>query len=119
MTGSMRFHWLLRRAALIGMLLFGVLASSVTSFAQNLKDVQAPPAPLTLKSRGSFMVGGESVVQTPAQLSSFTDQQLASGGHVTINQMYVEYMVPMADNGAPVVMLHGATLSGKSYDTTP
>ncbi len=33
--------------------------------------------------------------------------------------MYVEYMVPMPDNGIPVVMLHGATLSGKSYDTTP
>jgi len=31
----------------------------------------------------------------------------------------VEFMVPAPDNGVPVVMLHGATLSGKSYDTTP
>ena len=72
-----------------------------------------------LKSRGSFIVGGESVEQTPAQLSSFTGQPPDAGGHVTVNQMYVEYMVPVADDGVPVVMLHGATLSGKSYDTTP
>jgi pimeloyl-ACP methyl ester carboxylesterase len=104
---------------LIGVLLLGAFASSMTGFAQELKDVQGPTSPLTLKSRGTFIVGGQSVEQTPAQLSSFTDQPLDTGGHVTVNQMYVEYMVPMADNGMPVVMLHGATLSGKSYDTTP
>ena len=119
MTDHMRLRAFLRRVALLGVLLLGVLASSTTGFAQELKDVQAPPSPLTLKSRGSFIVGGESVEQTPAQLSSFTGQPLESGGHVTVNQMYVEYMVPVADNGVPVVMLHGATLSGKSYDTTP
>jgi hypothetical protein len=107
------------QVAVIGVILLSVLASSMTGFAQDPRDVQALPSPLVLQSRGSFMVGGESVLQTPAQLSSFTGQQLDSGGHVTINQMYVEYMVPMADNGIPVVMLHGATLSGKSYDTTP
>jgi pimeloyl-ACP methyl ester carboxylesterase len=114
----------LRRAAVAGALFLGVLALSMAAFAQERTGVaaraaQVPPSPLMLKSRGSFMVGGESLLQTPAQLSSFTGQQLDSGGHVTINQMYVEYMVPMADNVSPVVMLHGATLSGKAYDTTP
>src|SRR3954453_3064120 len=85
----------LRRVALFGVLLLGVLASSMTGFAQELKDVQDPSSPLTLKSRGSFIVGGQSAEQSPAQLSSFTDQPLTSGGHVTPNQMYVEYMVPV------------------------
>ena len=119
MTDRMWPRASLRRVALIGVHLLGVLASSMTASAQELKDVQDPSSPLTLKSRGSFIVGGESVMQTPAQLSSFTGQPLDSGGHVTVNQLYVEYMVPVADNGVPVVMLHGATLSGKSYDTTP
>jgi pimeloyl-ACP methyl ester carboxylesterase len=66
-----------------------------------------------------FIVGGESVERTPAQLSTIFDRQLDQGGHVTIKQMYVEYMVPMAEDGVPVVMLHGATLTGKTYDTTP
>ena len=119
MIDHMRQPASLRRLAMLGVLLLGVLASSMAGFAQELKEVQAPPSSLVLKSRGSFIVGGDSVVQPPAQLSSFTDQPLDSGGHVTINQMYVEYMVPTTDNGIPVVMLHGATLSGKSYDTTP
>ncbi len=110
---------LLRRVAVVGALVLGVLTISITGFAQEREAVQVPSSPLVLQSRGSFIVGGQSVLQSPAQLSSFTGQPLDSGGHVTVNQMYVEYMVPVADNGVPVVMLHGATLSGKSYDTTP
>src|SRR5687767_7885449 len=33
--------------------------------------------------------------------------------------MYVEFMVPDGAEKVPVVMVHGATLSGKTYDTTP
>ncbi len=34
--------------------------------------------------------------------------------------MYVRYMVPQGGDGhVPVVMLHGATLTGKSWETTP
>jgi pimeloyl-ACP methyl ester carboxylesterase len=119
MTDARRQTNVLQRVVVGGALLFGVLATSVTSLAQELTDIQAPTAPLELQSRGSFIVGGESVEQTPDELSFFTDAAEQPAGHVTINQMYVEYMVPVADNGLPIVMVHGATLSGKSYDTTP
>ena len=34
--------------------------------------------------------------------------------------MYVRYMVPQGGDGnPPVVMVHGATLTGKSWETTP
>ncbi|MBP2198789.1 hypothetical protein [Pantoea cypripedii] len=75
--------------------------------------------PLILKSRGSFIIGGESKKATAAQLSSIFGTPPASGGNITVNQMYVEYMVPEKQTGVPVVMLHGATLSGMTYDTTP
>ena len=43
-----------------------------------------------------------------------------SRGHITVNQMYVRYMVPQGGDGnVPVVMVHGATLTGKSWETTP
>ena len=100
-------------------LFLAALGVSTTGAAQALKDVQAPSSPLELKSRGSFIVGGESVVQTPLQLSTIFGRPLDTGGRITINQMYVEYMVPKSGNRVPVVMLHGATLSGKTYDTTP
>src|SRR5262249_10873413 len=42
------------------------------------------------------------------------------GGEITINQMYVQYQIPV--NGAqhiPVVMVHGCCLSSKTWETTP
>jgi hypothetical protein len=119
MTYRPRVATLLYGVVAVGTLVVAALTPSLTSFAQELEHLQPAPSPLELQSRGSFLVGGGSVLQTPAQLSYFTGQLPDTGGHATTNQMYVEYMVPVADNGVPVIMLHGATLTGKSYDTTP
>jgi pimeloyl-ACP methyl ester carboxylesterase len=93
----------------------GLLATPLGAGAQALKDVQTPDTPLVLKAQGSFFVGGEKVEQTQGELGD-----LGPGGHITINQMYVRYMVPQGGEGnVPVVMVHGATLTGKSWETTP
>src|SRR6185369_1958675 len=36
-----------------------------------------------------------------------------------INQMYVRFMIPQNGGKLPVVMMHGATLTGKCWETTP
>jgi pimeloyl-ACP methyl ester carboxylesterase len=83
--------------------------------AQALKDLQVPAKPLVLKAQGSFLIGGEKSEQTRAELGG-----LGPGGHITVNQMYVRYMIPQKSGGKlPVVMVHGATLTGKSWETTP
>ena len=83
--------------------------------AQALKDVNTADTPLVLKAQGSFFVGGDKVAQTQGELGD-----LGPGGHITVNQMYVRYMVPQGGDGnVPVVMVHGATLTGKSWETTP
>ena len=93
----------------------GVLGTVVNVQAQAIKDVQTPDTPLVLKAQGSFFVGGQKVEQTQGELGD-----LGPGGHITINQMYVRYMVPQGGEGnVPVVMVHGATLTGKSWETTP
>ena len=92
-----------------------VLGAPVAVIAQELRDVRRPDKPLVLKAQGSFFVGGEKVEQTAGELGG-----LGPGGHITVNQMYVHYMVPQAGDGnVPVVMVHGATLTGKSWETTP
>lgn len=67
--------------------------------------------PLTIKSQGSFFVGGETkTVTVPGQPPQ----------DFTVNQMYVQFQEPM--NGArhvPVVMVHGCCLSSKTWETTP
>jgi pimeloyl-ACP methyl ester carboxylesterase len=93
----------------------GVGGTADRVMAQALKDVQTSDTPLILKAQGSFFVGGEKVEQTQGELGD-----LGPGGHITVNQMYVRYMVPQGGDGnPPVVMVHGATLTGKSWETTP
>ena len=106
---------LCRPAILAGVTVGAVLGTAGNVTAQALKDVQTSDTPLVLKAQGSFFVGGDKVDQTQAELGD-----LGPGGHITVNQMYVRYMVPQGGDGnVPVVMVHGATLTGKSWETTP
>jgi pimeloyl-ACP methyl ester carboxylesterase len=114
-VGSQRFSILYRPVILLGAAVAGVFGATVGVAAQAIKDVQIPDTPLVLKAQGSFFVGGEKVEQTQAELGN-----LGPGGHIAVNQMYVRYMVPQGGDGnLPVVMVHGATLTGKSWETTP
>jgi pimeloyl-ACP methyl ester carboxylesterase len=111
----MPFSKLCRASIIAGTALSGVLGTSGNVRAQALKDVQAADTPLVLKAQGSFFVGGTKVEQTEVELGD-----LGPGGHITVNQMYVRYMVPQGGEGnVSVVMVHGATLTGKSWETTP
>ncbi|MBN9318589.1 MAG: hypothetical protein J0I28_02725 [Caulobacterales bacterium] len=98
-------------AAVTALALAGVAAAP--AIAQTRKSIQAPAKPLTLKARGSFYVGGESAEATAAELG------IGVADRVTINQMYVEFMEPVGRAKLPIILVHGAGLSGKSYDTTP
>src|SRR5215470_17824760 len=75
------------------------------------------PGPLTIKEQGSFFVGGED--KTIAQ-PGFGPNAPASSGEITVNQMYVQYQIPVkGDQHVPVVMVHGCCLSSKTWETTP
>lgn len=96
-------------------MLAGLLAPTVaTAQDMDMRHASSAESPLVLKSRGSLFVGGEQVEKTSVELGG-----LGPDDKITINQMYVEYMVPDGETKVPVVMVHGATLSGKTYDTTP
>jgi len=104
-----------RRPAILTAIAVAFLGAPTGVIAQAPKDVKTPDKPLVLKAQGSFFVGGDKVEQTAGELGD-----LGAGGHITINQMYVHYMVPQrGDRNVPVVMVHGATLTGKSWETTP
>ncbi|WP_081803674.1 hypothetical protein [Halotalea alkalilenta] len=104
----------LRAAILTAALLPSALLGAGVAAAQELHEVRPAEGPLVLESRGSFFVGGEQVERTAVELGS-----MGPDDRITIDQMYVEYMVPDGASKVAVVMVHGATLSGKTYDTTP
>ena len=72
--------------------------------------------PLTIKEQGSFFVGGEQrTISSPAN-----GVVPAQTGQITINQMYVQYQIPLrAGRHLPVVFVHGCCLSSKTWETTP
>ncbi len=76
---------------------------------------RANDEPLTIRSQGSFFVGGEKKpLPAPPPGAAF------GGGEITVNQMYVQYQIPMrGDRHVPVVMVHGCCLSSKTWETTP
>jgi pimeloyl-ACP methyl ester carboxylesterase len=113
-----RSRGLARRVSLTAALVCA-LTIAASAAAQRVADLQAPKSPLVIKEMGSFMVGGRTVTQSAGQLSSFFGPPLENPGQLVTDQMYVQYMVPQHTVGSPVVMLHGATLSGKTYETTP
>lgn len=115
MKSDLRSYKLLRSLLLAGGMLAGILGMSTAARAQRLKDVQTPKTPLVLKAQGSFFVGGETVEQTRDELGSF-----GPAGRITVNQMYVRYMIPQGgERNAPVVFIHGMTHTGKAWETTP
>src|SRR4051794_6230473 len=77
------------RMGVFGGAVAALLGAVPSGMAQALKDVKTADKPLVLKAQGSFFVGGEKVEQTARQLGD-----LGPGGHITVNQMYVRYMVP-------------------------
>src|SRR5689334_22066677 len=97
-------------------LLAGLLGTATVAAAQDISDLQIANSPLVLKAQGSFLVGGVTVSQTATEIGGFSSYP---GGQLAVNQMYVQYMIPQGNNKVPVVMIHGGTLSGKSYETTP
>src|SRR6516164_4677167 len=76
-------------------------------FAAGSNNRPEPKKPLVLADQGSFFVGGETRSASPEN-------------DVTVNQMYVQYQVPVnAAAHLPVVMVHGCCLSSKTWETTP
>jgi hypothetical protein len=94
-------------------LYLGLAVLMVVSAADDLKK------PLVIADQGSFFVGGDKkTLPTPPPAPG--RGPAFGGGDITINQMYVQYQVPVnANPHVPVVMVHGCCLSSKTWETTP
>jgi pimeloyl-ACP methyl ester carboxylesterase len=91
----------------------------ITAAAQDVSDLQTPTSPLVLRAQGSFFLSGQIVFSNGLIGQQIPGITFPTSGHVAVNQMYVRYMIPQGATKVPVVMIHGGTLSGKSWETTP
>ncbi|MCS7042162.1 MAG: hypothetical protein NZR01_05170 [Bryobacteraceae bacterium] len=105
----------LQRTLWTGLVTLAWLGAPGWLAAQSIRDPKMPDKPLVLAAQGSFFVGGQKARQTRNELGN-----LGPEGNITVHQMYVRFMIPKGgERNPPVVMVHGATLTGKSWETTP
>lgn len=71
--------------------------------------------PLVIQEQGSFAVGGK-VVSTPGTYNN--DNPTSAGQTFHGDHLYAFYQVPQNPKPLPIVMLHGAYQSARSWETT-
>lgn len=71
---------------------------------------------LVIQSQGSFAVGGR-VLTTPGTYDN--NQPTAAGQSFHGDHLYAFYQVPQNPKAVPIVMLHGAFQSARSWESTP
>ena len=82
--------------------------------------------PINLRGMGSFHVGGHIAtvsgkeVRTIQRVPGGPLSKLDPNGEFMVEQMYVQYFLPQSRKGKlPLLMWHGAGLTGATYETTP
>jgi hypothetical protein len=86
----------------------GALAASKSSIGQTMP----------LRDEGMFFVNGQLVLSNfPSAGSGTTPPTPAT---FDVNQMFVHYRLPASNkHKVPIIMVHGAGLTGMSWETTP
>jgi pimeloyl-ACP methyl ester carboxylesterase len=80
-----------------------------------LAGCATPPGALVIQSQGSFAVGG-TVLKVPGTYDN--NRPTATGQSFHGDHLYASYQVPQNPKALPVVMLHGAFQSARTWETT-
>ena len=88
-----------------------LLASNATA-----QGSSSASGPLVIREQGSFAAGG-TVLSTPGGYNN--DAPTAAGQSLHGDHLYAFYQVPEQPRSLPIVMLHGAYQSARSWETTP
>ena len=93
-----------------------VAVVAVLSPVAAMADQSGKFVPLTIEEQGSVAVGG-TVLTTPGTYDN--NNPTAVGQTFHGDHLYAFYQVPQNPKALPIVMLHGAYQSARSWETTP
>jgi pimeloyl-ACP methyl ester carboxylesterase len=97
-------------------LLLTVVLTSLAACTSLSGGSSGSTGPLIIQEQGSFAVGG-TVTSTPGTYNN--NNPTAQGQTYHGDHLYAFYQVPQNPKPLPIVMLHGAFQSGRSWETTP
>jgi pimeloyl-ACP methyl ester carboxylesterase len=92
------------------------LASAVGCAAPETERTAGGPSALVIQAQGSFAVGGI-VLSKPGTYDN--NNPTSEGQSFHGDHLYAFYQIPQHAKTLPIVMLHGAYQSARSWETTP
>ena len=92
-----------------------MMLTSLTACTALPRGSSHSPGPLVIQEQGSFAVGGK-VVSTPGTYNN--NNPTSAGQTFHGDHLYAFYQVPQHPKPLPIVMLHGAYHSARSWETT-
>ncbi len=103
----------IRGVLFIAMLLFALI------YAANIDAEDKGKTPLVIATEGSFFVGG-SLVKAPGVFDPTKPLPAPDDGQsFQIDQLYAQYQIPVDQFEFPIVFVHGASQTGKTWESTP
>jgi len=101
-----------RKRLALSTLAFAGLVNPAGAFAQAAPSKE----PLVIEAQGSFAIGG-TVLRSPGTFDN--NAPAAAGQSFHGDHLYTFYQIPRKAKPLPIVMLHGAFQSARSWETTP
>ena len=92
-----------------------VVAALVAGCALSPQDPGSTSAPMLIQSQGSFAAGGTELKNAG---SYDNNKPTAAGQSLHGDHLYAFYQIPQHARPLPIVMLHGAFQSARSWETT-
>jgi pimeloyl-ACP methyl ester carboxylesterase len=109
----------LRGLSVTATVLLVVLAGSGRALAQEAEHGTADRQPLVIAKQGSFSVGGRTV-QAAGEFDPTESPAIVNEGQTFwVDQMYVQYQIPVNPRQYPLVLVHGGGGTGRVWETTP
>jgi pimeloyl-ACP methyl ester carboxylesterase len=75
--------------------------------------------PITIERQGSFFVGGRQVRAAGTFDPTASSSPPSAGQTFWVDQMYVQFQIPMKPRKLPLVFVHGGGGTGRVWETTP
>jgi len=115
-TGAARDRLVMRSTQVKRIVAVLLLAAGVQFGGNAMAQDSAKQSAIIIEKQGSFAVGG-TVVTTPGSYDN--NEPTAAGQSFHGDHLYAFYQVPPNSKTLPIVMLHGAYQSARSWETTP
>ena len=87
--------------------------------ASTPSDGSASSGAISIASQGSFFVGGRQVSAAGAFDATAAPNPPTAGQTYWVDQMYVQYQIPVNARKYPLVFVHGGSGTGRVWETTP